>query len=1141
MARPVGIDVSSYQGYIDWDSVAKDGFTFAWAKATEGTSFIDGDFTANEANAKAAGVYIGAYHFAHPDDDPYTSGADAEADYFWNQAAGYIKGGGTYLVPMLDFEVTGSSDSATWINEWCNDIKSKAAAAGVTANPVVYTTGSIASSLGSSVTQWPLWIADPNGESSQSGGPTVSLGPWGTWTFWQYSWTGSVSGVSDACDKDVINGDDATLQAFVIGSGGKTSTYYWDSAGGGGWSTSVAHWSTSSSGGSDIDWTDGKYAYFSAGSQAEGAGDITISSHGLDTTGIKIAQGTLTFNSSQFNLDSGPDKTNYCLISVASGLTATFNCTIGQNGTVGLDIDNGGGTVDLTAANIYNGGTYLAEGTLAIGNNSALGGGSLNFEGGSIQSSSSAAHTLNNAVILSKDTTFGGTGNLTFTGPVDDGGASKTFTVNSGITVEFDGVISDGGADAGAVNTLAGGGTLVFGGVNTYNKPTVISSGTMAVGNNSALGVGAINFEGGSIQSSSSAARTLNNAVILSQDTTFGGTGNLTFTGPVDDGGASKTFTVNSGITVTFSGEISDGGADAGAVNTLAGGGTLVFGGVNTYNKPTVISSGTMAVGNDSALGVGAINFEGGSIQSSSSAAFTLNNAVILSQDTTFGGTGNLTFTGPVDDGGASKTFTVNSGITVEFDGVISDGGADAGAVNTLAGGGTLVFTGANTYNKPTVISSGTMAVGNNSALGVGAINFEGGSIQSSSSAAFTLNNAVILSQDTTFGGTGNLTFTGPVDDGGASKTFTVNNGITVEFDGVISDGGADAGAVNTLAGGGTLVFGGVNTYNKPTVISSGTLALGSGGSINNSPSISIAAGATFDVSAIASYVLSGSTTISASGAAAPATIKGGATVSLGSQPIILAYDGSHPALTISQGALSLQGNAFTVNGSALALGAYTIIKQASGNIAGSGSYSVTGTAIPATGVTASVSVSGGNVILTVANTTTTTLNALTPSTYGQSVIFTATIAPAPAGGTVQFYDNGAALGSPATVSHGTASYSTNTLSVGTHPITASYSGTTGYAASSTANPSNQQVTLPPNSAPVFINSVLLLGNGSVQMNFTGVAGYTYLIETATNLNPPIAWTILCTNAADTNGLFSFTDINATNFGDRYYRTAIQQ
>src|ERR1043166_3307070 len=66
--RPIGVDVSSYQGgSVNWASAKAGGGSFAWAKAAEGLTVNDADFTINEANAKAAGVLIGAYHFSHPE------------------------------------------------------------------------------------------------------------------------------------------------------------------------------------------------------------------------------------------------------------------------------------------------------------------------------------------------------------------------------------------------------------------------------------------------------------------------------------------------------------------------------------------------------------------------------------------------------------------------------------------------------------------------------------------------------------------------------------------------------------------------------------------------------------------------------------------------------------------------------------------------------------------------------------------------------------------------------------------------------------------------------------------------------------------------------------------------------------------
>src|SRR5437867_1330928 len=58
-----GIDVSHYQGAINWDDVASGGISFAYIKATEGTNFVDPLFAQNWAGAEAAGLRRGAYHF----------------------------------------------------------------------------------------------------------------------------------------------------------------------------------------------------------------------------------------------------------------------------------------------------------------------------------------------------------------------------------------------------------------------------------------------------------------------------------------------------------------------------------------------------------------------------------------------------------------------------------------------------------------------------------------------------------------------------------------------------------------------------------------------------------------------------------------------------------------------------------------------------------------------------------------------------------------------------------------------------------------------------------------------------------------------------------------------------------------------
>src|SRR5438874_7212295 len=91
-ARPIGIDVSDYQSSsINWSTLKNTyGISFGWAKISEGQSSAGGShFATYAANAKAAGVLIGAYHFARYDLNTGTNGATAEANYFWGRAKNY--------------------------------------------------------------------------------------------------------------------------------------------------------------------------------------------------------------------------------------------------------------------------------------------------------------------------------------------------------------------------------------------------------------------------------------------------------------------------------------------------------------------------------------------------------------------------------------------------------------------------------------------------------------------------------------------------------------------------------------------------------------------------------------------------------------------------------------------------------------------------------------------------------------------------------------------------------------------------------------------------------------------------------------------------------------------------------------------
>lgn len=227
--RPIGTDVSGFQPSVNWTTVKNGGVVFAWSKATEGTYYVNPDFTSQESGATSVGIYMGAYHYARPGADTNITGAfsaDSEAAYFWSVASNYVKYGGAYLVPMLDWEdvtatngyIFTASMMSAWVNEWCNSVSNRAAASGVILRPVVYTgtwysiPGSTYPGLTTSVTNWPDWIASYNGGTWQNGSPGSTF-PWPSWNIWQYwdtNWSGG--------DSDVGSSNLSTfVQTFVIG------------------------------------------------------------------------------------------------------------------------------------------------------------------------------------------------------------------------------------------------------------------------------------------------------------------------------------------------------------------------------------------------------------------------------------------------------------------------------------------------------------------------------------------------------------------------------------------------------------------------------------------------------------------------------------------------------------------------------------------------------------------------------------------------------------------------------------------------------------------------------------------------------------------------------------------------------------
>lgn len=195
-----GIDVSHYQGAVDWQQVAQAGMAFAFVKATQGVGDVDSDFGANWAGVKTAGLLRGAYHFYEPGDDP-----QQQAEHFLSVVS--LEPGD--LLPVLDIETLGSqtaSEIVQGIGIWLQTVQTA-----INRAPIVYTAPGFWNGLGTQqFGTYPLWVAE-YGVSS----PKLPAG-WTGWDFWQYSESGSVAGVAGSVDLDVFQGSPQALLQMTL-------------------------------------------------------------------------------------------------------------------------------------------------------------------------------------------------------------------------------------------------------------------------------------------------------------------------------------------------------------------------------------------------------------------------------------------------------------------------------------------------------------------------------------------------------------------------------------------------------------------------------------------------------------------------------------------------------------------------------------------------------------------------------------------------------------------------------------------------------------------------------------------------------------------------------------------------------------
>ena len=525
-------------------------------------------------------------------------------------------------------------------------------------------------------------------------------------------------------------------------------------------------------------------------------------------------------------------------------LISTNILTNGGSSAVDVLTKSGAGTLTLTGANTYTGGTYIDGGILNINADGALGAvpGSattnLTFSG----NGSTLQFGANNvALSANRNIGIGYAETATF----DTNGNSAT--VNGSIqNVTLAGINSYSPNAGGSLNKI-GAGRLILAGANTYTAGTTLTSGTLALNN-------------GGTAAPASQSVTLTN-------------GNATFT-------ATSTTGLIIGQAVT------NAGFAAGTIITNISGSTITTS--NIYSGVT--GAQTVGYGNiSSAIGSGALTINAGTtIDNTTGSLVTLltNNAQTWAGNFNYAGTNSLNMgTGAVTMAGNTTITTAGSGTLTEG-GAISDGENNSNSYGlTVAGSGILALNGASTYTGATNINGGTVDAGVADVSGVsgafgngGAITFSGGTLQYSAASAATnysariLNSTSAISIDTNnqsatlaalgssnTGGltvinssssptgsltlSGNNTYTGATAIGShgtlnltgslaAGTAVTVNSTGTLTGAGNNSTTGIIAGAV-TVNGGGALSLAGANSAQSLTLANG--LTLGTTGAYNSS------------------------------------------------------------------------------------------------------------------------------------------------------------------------------------------------------------------------------------------------------------------------------------------------------------------
>ncbi len=192
-----GIDVSHYQGEIDWYKVVEDDVSFAFIKATEADDFQDPLFTENIKAAQGTGIKTSAYHYYS-----LAYGGEIQAQNFLKT----ISGMPIRMAIAVDLEYAGNSKVRPTKEEFQKEFKKFLdVLATQNAKPILYTTYEFYNDyLYPELIEDPIWIRDVNSK------PNKDI----KWYLWQYNPRGRVDGIRGPVDLNVFNGTQKEFRNF---------------------------------------------------------------------------------------------------------------------------------------------------------------------------------------------------------------------------------------------------------------------------------------------------------------------------------------------------------------------------------------------------------------------------------------------------------------------------------------------------------------------------------------------------------------------------------------------------------------------------------------------------------------------------------------------------------------------------------------------------------------------------------------------------------------------------------------------------------------------------------------------------------------------------------------------------------------